>query len=174
MITNFLLDHSALVPVTLLLIAFVCVGVGYLVLRRRYGQRVRWALLALSVLPVLALTLVPSGSRPDQVMCTVQFSVPTLTRVELLSNVALFFPLAFFATLATRRPLSMLAGCSGLSAAIEALQALVPAIGRACDTNDWMMNTIGTVVGVLLALGTVALANRVTSRRRRPCPSAPS
>jgi VanZ family protein len=163
MITDFLLDHSTLVPVGLLVIAFVCVGVGYLMLRsRRYGRRITWGLLVLSVLPVFALTLVPSlGSGGHYAVCTLQFSVPTLTRVELLANVALFAPPVFFATLATRRPLLMLATGSGLSAAIEALQALVPAIGRACDTNDWMMNTIGSVIGVLLACGTIALANRM-------------
>lgn len=93
-------------------------------------------------------------------MCVVQFSVPTPGSVELLANVALFLPPAFFATLATRRPLVVLAAGAGLSAAIEALQALVFAIGRACDTNDWMMNTIGVAVGVLLALGTIRLRGR--------------
>ncbi len=43
---------------------------------------------------------------------------------------------------------------------IEALQSLVFAIGRACDTNDWMMNTVGAAIGVLLALGTVRVSSR--------------
>jgi hypothetical protein len=163
MITNFLMDNSALVPVVLLLIAVVCMGVGYLVLRRR-GQRILWALAALSVLPIVALTLVPTSGRAYAV-CAVQFAVPTLGTVELLANVALFFPPVFFATLATRRPLLMLAAGAGLSAAIEAVQAAVPAIGRACDTNDWAMNTIGATVAVLLAGATVALTDRVSARR---------
>jgi glycopeptide antibiotics resistance protein len=61
------------------------------------------------------------------------------------------FPLVFFAALATRRPLSTLAAGVVLSAAIEVFQGLVPALGRACDTNDWAMNSAGTVVAVLLA-----------------------
>jgi hypothetical protein len=133
MITNFLMDNSALVPVVL------------------------------SVVPVVALTLVPTSGRAYAV-CVVQFSLPTLATVELLANVALFFPLVFFATLATRRPLLMLVAGVGLSAAIEALQAVVPAIGRACDTNDWIMNSIGTISAVLLARATFALANRATVR----------
>jgi VanZ family protein len=105
MITNLLLDNSALVPVALLLIAAVCVGVGHLLLRAgRHG--VLWVLVMLSMLPVIALTLVPT--------------------------------------------------------AIEALQALVPAIGRACDTNDWAMNTMGTLLAVLLAAATVALTTSTT------------
>ncbi|MGW7532433.1 VanZ family protein [Amycolatopsis sp. NPDC054798] len=168
MITNFLLDNAALVPVVLLLIAVVCVGVGYLILRipkMRYRHRILWVLVLLSVLPVVALTLVPASSRVDYVVCVIQFSVPTLTSVELLANVALFFPPVFFAVLATRRPLLMLAAGAGLSAAIEAVQALVPAIGRACDTNDWAMNTLGAVLAVLLAGVTITLANRTAVRK---------
>jgi hypothetical protein len=160
MITNLLVEHSALVPVVLALVAAVCVGVGWLLLRaRRYGQRILWALVVLAMLPVAALTLLPT---PGQVfvVCVFQFSMPTLGAVEALANVALFFPLVFFATLATRRPLLTLAAGAVLSAAIEAAQALAPIAGRACDTNDWAMNTIGTVVAVLLAVATLALTRR--------------
>ncbi|WP_329057899.1 VanZ family protein [Amycolatopsis sp. NBC_01480] len=166
MITDFLLDNSALVPVVLLLIAVVCLSAGYLILRtRQHGHRILRVLVVLSVLPVVALTLVPASSPADYVACVVQFSVPTVTRVELLANVALFFPPVFFATLATRRPLLMLVAGAGISAAIEAVQALVPAIGRACDTNDWAMNTIGTILAVLLASATIALTNRAVVRK---------
>ena len=162
MITDFLLDHAAVVPVVLVLVALACGGVGALALRSgRHGQRALWALAALSVVPVLALTLVPSAtSRLDSVGCTVQFALPTLGSVELLADVALFVPPVVFATLATRRPLGVLAAGTALSALIEAVQAFVPALGRACDTNDWAMNTTGAVLGVLLAAGTLALADR--------------
>jgi VanZ family protein len=161
MITNVLMDNKALVPVALLLIVAACVGVGYLALRAsRYGNRILWVLAGLSSLLVIALTLVPAGRRMDEVMCTLQFAAPTLGRVELLANVALLFPLVFFAALATRRPLLTLAAGALLSAAIEAAQAVVPAIGRACDTNDWAMNTIGAVVAVLAASVTTRLLTR--------------
>ncbi|MCZ2857267.1 VanZ family protein [Blastococcus sp. VKM Ac-2987] len=88
-----------------------------------------------------------------------QFALPTLTRVELLANVALFLPVVLFAALASRRPWSVLAVGSGASAVIEALQALVPAAGRACDTNDWAMNTLGMTIGVVLTVGTARLAH---------------
>lgn len=161
MITNFLMDHSALMPVAMFLVAVVCVGVGYLLMRaRRYGNRILWALAGLSLLPVVALTLIPTLGR-SFVFCVLQFSVPTLRTVEQLGNVALLFPPVFFATLATRRPLLMLAAGTALSAAIEVVQGLIPAIGRSCDTNDWAMNTAGTVVAVLLASATIALARRM-------------
>lgn len=165
MITNFLLDHSALVPVAFILLAVVCVGVGCWITRiRRYRQRILGVLVVLSALPVVVLTLVPAAGRAGAGGCVVQFAVPSLTRVELLANVALFFPPVFFATLATRRPLPVLAAGAGLSAAIEAVQAVVPALGRACDTNDWAMNTLGTILAVALAGATIALTDRKSDR----------
>jgi hypothetical protein len=158
MITDFLLEHSALVPVALLLVALACAVVGHALLRRQ-RHRVLRALLVLSVLPVLGLTLVPTfDGWVAYEVCAVQFALPGLGTVELLANVALFVPPVFFGVLVTRRPLLVLAAGSALSAVLEAVQALVPGIGRACDTNDWMMNTIGTVIGVLLAVGTIRVA----------------
>lgn len=166
MITDVLLEYRALLPWAALTAAIVCVGLGYLLLGvRRHGPRLLWALASLSLLVVVALTLVPSGDiRVDGTGCTVQFAYPTFGRVELFANVALFFPLAYFSTLATRHPVLTLAAGSVLSIVIETAQALVPALGRACDTNDWLMNTIGVVAGVLLALGTIAISRRVDGR----------
>jgi glycopeptide antibiotics resistance protein len=160
MITTFLVEHSALVPVFALLLAVLGVGVGLLVLRSGKPW-IGWSLFALSTLPVFALTLVPSGSAQDRVFCTVQFSLPSWGSVELLANLALFFPPAFFAVLATRRPWAVLVLASAGSVLVEGVQALVPGIGRACDTNDWMMNTIGALIGILLALGTLAFQHRL-------------
>ncbi|RSN42105.1 VanZ family protein [Amycolatopsis sp. WAC 04197] len=153
MITNFLLDHSALVPVAILLVALVCAVLGHLFAGR---HRVLWMLTGVALVPVVALTLVPNRHTIDEILCTVQFSLPTLGSVELLANVALFLPPVYFAALASRRPVTMFAAGSALSAVIESLQAVVPAIGRACDTNDWLMNTIGA----LLAAGMAWLVGR--------------
>lgn len=163
MITNFLLDNKALVPVVAVLLAVVCVGVGHLLLRvRRHGRGLLWALTVLAMVPVIALTLAPTAGRLS-VACVVQFSVPKLGSVEMLANVALFVPPVYFATLATRRPLLTLTLGTVSSAAIETLQALLPAIGRACDTNDWTMNTLGAAIAVLLATATMALTTRRTT-----------
>ncbi|HEX6352845.1 VanZ family protein [Actinophytocola sp.] len=159
MISDFLLENSALMPVLLALTAVLCVGVGY-PLRRRH--RVLWVLAALSMVPVLALTFGPGSGRVF-VVCVVQFSLPTFGSVELLANVALLFPAVYFATLASRRPVLMLAAGVVLSAAIEVVQIFLPDIGRACDTNDWMMNSAGVIVAVLLARVTIALGSRQTS-----------
>ena len=162
MITNFLLDHAALVPAAVLVLALACAAVGWFA---RDHRRVLWVLSGLSGTAILALTLVPAPrSRLDRITCTLQVSAPTLGSVELLANVALFVPLVCFTALATRRPLATLAAGLMLSAVVEAAQALVPAIGRACDTNDWLMNAAGAVVGAALALLV----------RRRRVPSGPS
>ncbi|WP_181772876.1 VanZ family protein [Amycolatopsis pittospori] len=153
MITNFLLDHSGLVPIALLVIALVCAVLGYLFAQR---PQILWALAGLSLIPVFGLTLVPTHYPGDAVFCTVQFALPSLGSVELLANVALFLPPVHFAALASRRPLMALAAGSWLSAVIEALQAFFPVIGRACDTNDWLMNTLGALLG----LGTAWLVQR--------------
>ena len=96
------------------------------------------------MVPVVGLTLVPAA-RPlfREDVCTVQFALPSLGSVELLANVALLVPLALFAALATRRPLVVLAGAVATSAAIEAVQALLPTLQRACATSDWAMNSAG-------------------------------
>ena len=166
MITDLLLDHAASVPAALLAVVLVCVATGVLVLRRaRAPRRVAWLLTGLALLPVLALTLTPSGKgRGEHAACTVQFFLPSLTTVELLANVALLLPAAFFASLATRRPLLVAAVGSAGSAGLEAVQALVPAIGRACDTNDWAMNSLGVLAAALLAGAVLAGTDRSSVR----------
>lgn len=166
MITNFLLDNSALVPLAMLLVAVVCSAAGYLLPRSRLDRGASLVLVALSLIPVVALTLVPTARPREEILCVVQFALPTFGTVELLANVALLFPAAFFATIATRRATLVFAAGVVISSAIEAVQALVPGIGRACDTNDWLMNTIGTAAAVLLASATIALAGRVPARTR--------
>lgn len=164
MISTLLVEHSALVPVSLMLVAAVCVTVGWTLLRTRPGdRRPHWVLTGLSLVPVAALTLSPTSRRAFET-CAVDWSIPTPGAVESLANLALFLPAVFFAVLATRRPLPVLAAGVGLSAAIEAVQAAVPALGRSCDTQDWAMNTAGTVVAVLLAAATTALTDRRAPR----------
>ncbi|MCZ2829376.1 VanZ family protein [Modestobacter sp. VKM Ac-2986] len=167
MITNTLLDHAALVPAALLLVCLGSALLGHALLRARRARTLLGAVLGLSVLPVLALTLVPAA-RPagEGAGCTVQFALPTPGSVELLANVALFVPPDVLATLLTRRPLLVLLVAAGVSAAIETLQALLPALARACDTNDWAMDTAGATIGVLLATGVLALSRPRTTATR--------
>jgi glycopeptide antibiotics resistance protein len=86
----------------------------------------------------------------------VQFSIP-FQGIDTLANLAMMLPLALFGALATRRPVAVFAAASGLSALIELVQALVAALGRACDTDDWFMNSIGAALGAIIAAGVLVL-----------------
>lgn len=119
--------------------------------------RLAWLLCACALVPVALLTLVPVD-RELFARCTVQWALPTPGRVELLANVVLFVGPALLAGVASRRPLVVLVAFSGLSAALEALQALVPALGRSCDTTDWSSNTTGAAIGAGLAAAALILA----------------
>jgi MFS family permease len=140
------------------LVVMVAAGpfIGALLARH---PRVAWLLTGLTLIPVIALTLVPVRRELYDV-CTVQWSLPSFDRVELMANVVLFVLPVLFASVASRRPLLMLLAGSVLSVLIEVFQALVPAIGRSCDTTDWLSNTIGAAIGAVLALVALRLARR--------------
>lgn len=121
------------------------------------GQsRTTSALLAFSALGVAVLTLYPEGDPHPGVTCTVAAPYLSPTAVESIANIVLFMPVAFLAALRWRRPFAAVLGASALSAIIEVVQALVPVIGRACDTSDWITNTIGAVLGGVVAFGALA------------------
>ena len=134
MITNPLLDHPWVTPAGLAILVVLGPLVG---MRLVPKPRLAWLLTGVSLLGVAALTLSPVDRQPFAV-CTVQWVLPTLGRVELFANVALFVA--------------------------PALQAVAPGIGRSCDTTDWLCNTIGAAVGALLARTALSLARRSSAR----------
>lgn len=170
MITTFLIEHPWLSPTALALL----VVAGPLVGRAVAGRpRAAWLLAGLATLPVVVLTMLPTDARAFE-RCEVAWTLPTVGRVELAANVVLFVAPALFAAVATRRPALVLVAGSALSGLIETVQAVVPAIGRSCSTNDWLSNTIGVVIGVALALVALRLAGpRTTSEPAREVVSAP-
>lgn len=158
MITSLLVEHPWVSPALLfLLIVAGVVGGPWLAEHPRVA---RWCA-GIALVPVVLLTLVPTN-REVFARCTVEWAVPTPSRVELAANVVLFVAPVFLAGVALRRPLRAFALGLGTSLAIEAVQAAVPALGRSCSTNDWSANAIGAAIGALLAW--LALA-RVRSRR---------
>lgn len=157
MITTVLVEHPWLSPTLLVVVVAAGLLTGRWLVPR---PRLTWALAAVSLLPVVALTLVPVD-RELFARCSVQWALPTPGRVELMANVVLFVAPVLLAGIATRRPaLAFLAG-SVASVLVEAVQAAVPAIGRSCDTNDWLSNTIGALVGAALAWVALRRAQRV-------------
>lgn len=166
MITDVLLDHPWLSPAVLVLLVVLGPLVGSRLVARPAVTR---ALLGLSLLPVAVTTLVPVDRELHEV-CVVQWALPTPSRVELMANVVLFVAPGLLLAVATRRP--VLAGAAGaaLSAGVEFVQALVPAIGRSCDTADWANNTLGAAIGAALGWGALLVARRPRSRRGQPAP----
>jgi hypothetical protein len=163
MITTFLIEHPWMSPTALLLLVVLGPILGRWLVAR---PTVAWWLLGISLLPIAAATLSPIDRRLEE-FCVVQWALPTPSRVELMANVVLFVPPALLLAVATRRPVLALVIGAGLSAAIELVQALIPAIGRSCDTTDWTSNTIGAAIGAALGWFALRLA-RWAARRTRP------
>lgn len=157
MISTILVENAALVRILFWAAVGVSAILGWVLFRS--GKAGALAVLAVvGLLGVLALTVSPSdGVR--YAFCTVQFSVP-FQGIDTLANIAMMVPLTLFAALRLRRPLLVFAAVSGLSAIIELVQALIPALGRSCDTNDWYMNTVGAAVGTLIALTVIVVDGR--------------
>ncbi|SEB87689.1 VanZ like family protein [Nocardioides exalbidus] len=161
MITTFLIAHTWLTTVAL--VALVVLGTplaAWLATR----PRAAYVLAAVAALPIAVLTLWPTD-RDLPVGCAQEWSVPTLGRVELVANVVLFVAPVLFLAVALRRPvLAVLVG-STASFGIEAFQAFVTALGRSCSTNDWLSNTIGSVLGGVLAAVALAVSRRAAGSR---------
>jgi glycopeptide antibiotics resistance protein len=161
-ITTVLVEHPWITTVGLAAAVVLGPVVGHwLVGRPRLN---RWLAVA-SLVPVAVLTLAPTRRYLD-VGCAAEWSVPTLGAVELMANVVLFVPPVLLFGTAIGRPLLVLVGASATSATIELLQALVPALGRSCSTNDWLANTLGSLLGAGLAAAALA-----ASRSRDKAPS---
>lgn len=147
MISTFLVEHPWITTVALAALVLLGPIAGYwLVGRPRHN---RWLAIA-SLAPVAVLTLSPT-SRSLAVGCAVEWGFPTLGAVELMANVVLFVPVVLLFGVLTGRPLLVLVGASLTSGLIELFQAVVPALGRSCSTNDWLSNTLGSVLGAALA-----------------------
>jgi VanZ family protein len=166
-ISTLLAENPTLVRILFVVAVAMSTVIGW-VLHRSRRFRALMVLAAISLVGTLALTLSPSSGFATA-FCTVQFSVP-FQGIDTLANVAMMLPLTLFAALRLGRPLPVFAAVSCLSALIELLQALVPTLGRACDTDDWFMNTIGAAFGAVLAvvITSVVEAHRPERLHRTP------
>lgn len=115
-----------------------------------HRPKLAWWLAGASLVPVALLTMIPQDRRLYS-RCEISFdwSWPTPGRVELMANVVLFIAPVLLVAVATRRPLMALAAGMGLSLGIEAFQAAVNGLGRSCDSDDWLTNTIGSLIGAI-------------------------
>ncbi|HZX07542.1 VanZ family protein [Kribbella sp.] len=120
---------------------------------------------------VVAATLSPTPLRYGPVgLCGARLEgIGGLTSIQAPLNVLLFVPFTGMLTLAGGRRVDAIAAGIGLSAAIEAIQSLVPSLGRTCQLHDVMTNSLGSICGVGLAAAvqTVAHGLLTASRGRR-------
>lgn len=165
MLSTLLVQASWLPASALVLAVLAGPFVGAVLASRPRLSRV---LFVVTLVALAGLTLYPEGGTGRDVTCAVGIPSFGLRSVETLANVLLFVPPVLLAGLLTRRPLLAVVGGSAASALVELVQAVVPALGRACDTGDWMTNSLGGVLGGILALAALALA-----RRRRSSDVAP-
>lgn len=162
MISTFLVSVHDLVEPTFIVATLLSALLGFVLLGRRRGRGALMWLAAASLVGALLLALVPSGDAPARELCSVGFSWPSWGAVASSANIMLLLPATLFAALALRRPLLAFGAGVATSALIELVQAVTPALGRACDTDDVWMNSLGALVAALLAAGVLAV------RARRP------
>ncbi|MGW4894603.1 VanZ family protein [Kitasatospora sp. NPDC004240] len=149
----------------------LCSLVPAALLNRPVGRllRAHWAvgfMLLLALGGVATLTLLPDtrgpfweNSRYAVQQCTLTGAGPRplaeLTTISQNSlNVALFIPVGLAAAWAgTRvRAAAVLVGAAALPFAVEYLQYVVPALGRACDAQDVWDNLFGLALGATAGL----------------------
>lgn len=120
------------------------------------------------------LTLTPQPIGPDQQQLIVRLldglhrrgyaESIDYNRLEFLANVGLFVPVGMFLLLLFGTGGWWLAaiGSFGLTAFIETAQTQIP--GRVSDERDLVANTVGAIIGIVIAL---VLTLPATLRRRR-------
>lgn len=136
----------------------LCVGV--VAVYRPVARRMRWPAwatlgLGAALAGVFALTLTPDGD--TWTGCRMALP-PTLGLLQLRRlthmslNTLMTMPLGFFGALAVRRLSLFTIVVIGLPVAIEAIQGLVPALGRSCTAQDVINNVVGGLVGMLVGM----------------------
>ncbi|WP_329323311.1 MULTISPECIES: VanZ family protein [unclassified Streptomyces] len=120
-------------------------------LRRRSDRPWIYAAWAASTAATLLLTLWVKTGATGEMSCIVSRDLWEPLRVtQGRMNILMFVPIGFFGVLAVRRMVPALAAPVLLSCGVEGLQALVPGIGRYCDTSDLVANVLGAASGVVL------------------------
>lgn len=139
--------------------------------------------LATFALIIAVITLWPGPPSPDGQSRLREFlragqayGIPywlTFDLVEFVANVVMFMPIGFFGALVLTRHrwLIVLAAAAG-SAGIETIQAMALPL-RYGTVRDVVSNTLGALLGYLLAAAIVAVLH-TRARRRRPVVLAPA
>jgi len=150
----------------LVVIAFVA-GVGVLVVSKRRGADARTTMsrlaaswLVVALVGVWYLTLTPVGDSDSHPGSNLNLFAHVDAR-NVAANVGLFVPLGFLARIAwvgARRPAAKALGlCVAVSLVVEGTQ-WVFGLGRSADIQDFALNTLGGLLGVVGAIGVLRIA----------------
>lgn len=170
-------------PVVVLAAAAVAAFAAAPALReRRFSDAVALAgrvLLLGAMVAVVVVTLLQTNAVPEEfasprslnlvpgqeIMISLSLENRGLGLVNVLGNVAMFVPVGLLAVigLGLRAGTATLLGMA-LSTSVEAAQYL---LGRVADIDDVLLNTTGTLVGALAAVGLATLASAASRRRAR-------
>ncbi|MCG3040330.1 VanZ family protein [Streptomyces sp. S1A] len=159
MLTAVFRGHEGFVAFAVLLTAACAAAVWHRARRRGLPRPALHALWAASAVSVVALTLWTTHGSGMSGVCTVNRDVLEPFRtVQGRLNAGLFVPFGLLGTLATRRPVVVLALGLLTSAAVETVQGAAPFVARLCDTSDLVANAAGAAAGV--AAGALLVAGR--------------
>jgi len=162
MLSTILAENYLLVRLAMIVGLIVTIVVAALLVRAHgRGQRIATYIAVAGLVVVIALTLTPDTNPLDGSVCNLQ----PYSFYSDAYNIVLFGIPAIFAVVAIRRPVIVLLSGILLSGVIELAQYWNPWFGRRCDIDDWLANSIGTLVGVLIAVVVIAVAGRLRRRR---------
>jgi hypothetical protein len=151
-------------PATLLILA-VTLALAWPLGRRGGPAGVLFVLVLGGILAATTTTSVPFVSLEGIRPYLAEFDDPSYLfggfagNQERVANILLFLPLGLLGTLLWRRPAAVFAACVTLTFLVEAWQGF---IGRGGDAVDVVHNSVGALLGVLLARGWIYLASQGT------------
>ncbi len=157
--------------IAILVAAPLCLGL--LMMRRRQrapmARSLSEALLLISVVAVLAVTLLPAVGPPERSVEWIPFTDLTSSarRTQVVLNLALLFPTGILLVIAlptTRSLTRVLSAALGLPLLIEITQATLP-LGRVASTEDLILGSTGLLLGGLSSLSVASTADRFLHRR---------
>jgi hypothetical protein len=160
--------HHLEVPATFIPGSLILGGTAWWLASRRGWSRAPAVLAGCSLALALALTVArPLGHFPAgglNPLTTLRLcTAGSLSLAHLYEqlNVALFVPFAFFGTLASRRPALVAISCAFVSGFVEFVQGTTG--GGECQARDIAHNTLGGMLGALLAMAVLRLLARRSS-----------
>ncbi|MDO0933117.1 VanZ family protein [Streptomyces sp. DG2A-72] len=135
--------------VTFLVLAAIVAVPTALVAKARDNPWPLPVVLAVYIAGILAVTLLSGNAGLESNQCDTGAPIHLFTSASSLLNVALFTPGALLAVVLYKRPVTVAAVFTSLSATIELVQS-VANLGRSCSVTDIAANATGAILGSVM------------------------